>query len=200
MGAMSLYDVWPRDRGRPLTVDDLERLPDDGYRYELVDGVLEVSPAPFTEHDLFAHRLGFLLELQCPEGLAALAPFGLTMAEDHHRIPDVGVVRSEWFERKEHVGQPPLLVVEVASGSTRTKDRTTKKREYAEFGIPSYWIGIPDDDHPSLTAFELRSGAYEQVAFAADGEAFEVEKPFPFTVVPKLLVEPGNAWKGQLPT
>ncbi|WP_020573455.1 Uma2 family endonuclease [Actinopolymorpha alba] len=196
MTVMSLYDVWPRDR--PLTVDDLERLPDDGYRYELVDGVLEVSPAAFPEHDLFAFRLGWLLEFYNPDDLAVAAPLGLTMAEDHHRIPDVGVVRSEWFERREHIGQPPLLVVEVASTSTRKKDRTTKKREYAEFGIPSYWIGIPDDDRPSLTAFELIDGHYEQTAFAAGDEVFKVDRPYPFTVVPRLLTEPGNAWKTNL--
>jgi Uma2 family endonuclease len=51
---------------RPLTVEDLELLPDDGKRYELDDGVLVVSPAPAINHQLVLQRLSELLGPACP--------------------------------------------------------------------------------------------------------------------------------------
>lgn len=199
MVSVTLGDIWPR-RDRPLTVEDLERLQDDGNQYELVDGVLEVTLAPFSNHARFAWRLGVVIGLRCPPGLEVLEPAGVNLAEDHHRIPDLAVVRSDWVDSEPNgfIDQPPLLAVEVASKGTRKRDRTTKKREYAEFGIPSYWLAVPDFDAPSLTAYELRDGRYEQVAFAAGDESFEVTRPFGFSVTPRSLVEPGDRWKADL--
>src|SRR5690242_10914995 len=97
MSVMSLSDVWPRE-DRPLTVEDLLRLPDDGNRYELVGGVLEVSPPPLNPHNRVTHRLQVILEDHLPEGLEVLAGSGVNLANDHHRIPDIIVVRSDWVE------------------------------------------------------------------------------------------------------
>jgi hypothetical protein len=51
---------------RPFTVDDLDEMPDDGRRYELVDGMLFVSAAPGWLHQHAVHRLSVLLDLACP--------------------------------------------------------------------------------------------------------------------------------------
>jgi Uma2 family endonuclease len=64
MGVMRLGRIWPTE-DRPLTVEDLRRLPDDGNRYELVDGVLEVTPAPFVNHERVVSRLQYLLQSRC---------------------------------------------------------------------------------------------------------------------------------------
>jgi Uma2 family endonuclease len=197
MSVMSLSDVWPWE-DRPLTVEDLLRLPDDGNRYELVDGVLEVSPPPLNGHNRVTHRLEFILELHLRPGLEVLAGTGVNLAEDRHRIPDVIVVHSEWVDPASFVENPPLLAVEVATNSTRRRDRTVKKREYEAFGIQSYWIIEPDIAHPSLTAYELKDGRYEQIALVADSEAFKAELPFPVTIIPRLLVGPGTAWRDGL--
>ena len=55
---------------RPLTVDDLARIPDDGRRYELVDGRRDVSPAPSLIHSTVDTRLTYLLISLCPKGSA----------------------------------------------------------------------------------------------------------------------------------
>lgn len=196
MSLMTLNDVWPRE-DRLLTVDDLERLPDDGNRYELVDGVLEVSPAPCGDHERVAARLSALLQMLAPDGFEAPGAQGVNLGEYSCRVPDLTVIRSEWFNPKFQV-QPPLLAVEVASKSTRKLDRTTKKREYETFGIESYWIVIPDFERPSLTAFGLHDGKYEQVASVIGDEEFHATNPFPVTIVPSLLVADGNAWKAGL--
>jgi len=65
--------------GRELTVDDLEAMPDDGHRYELVDGVLIVSPAPIWAHQAAQFALHKLLHAACPAGLRVIgAPAPLT--------------------------------------------------------------------------------------------------------------------------
>jgi Uma2 family endonuclease len=65
MSAVTIAEAWPRP-GEPFTVDDLERMPDDGHRYELIDGMLIVSPAPAMPHQRVAFFLGMLLEEACP--------------------------------------------------------------------------------------------------------------------------------------
>ena len=51
MSAVSIADAWP-SWGEPFTVEDLDRMPDDGRRYELIDGMLIVSPGPRHASDL----------------------------------------------------------------------------------------------------------------------------------------------------
>jgi Uma2 family endonuclease len=191
--------LWPL-HDRPLTVDDLERTPDDGNRYELVDGVLVVTPAPDYNHQLVASRLNFLLMLQCPAGFNAVTPVGVNIRRDHHRIPDVAVVRTaDMTGGKKYPDTPPVLVVEVASPSTAKQDRTSKKDEYAAFGVDAYWLVTPDRRAPSLTAYELRGGIYEPVAVVTGEEVFKTDTPFAFSVVPALLVADDARWAASLP-
>lgn len=198
MSVMTEARLWPTD-GRSLTVDDLERTPEDGNRYELVNGVLVVSPAPDFMHQLVASRLNFLLMLRCPAGFNAVTPLGMTIANDHHRIPDIGVVRTAEMSGKKYADTPPVLAVEVASRSTDKQDRTSKKDEYAAFGITSYWLVTPDRGRPVLTAYELRGDDYEPVAVVSGEDLFRTNKPFEFSVVPALLVADDARWTASLP-
>ena len=68
MDAMTIPDVWS-GQDRALTAADMENMPDDEFRYELDDGVLIVSPAPSTLHQLAMARLTVLLSAACPDGL-----------------------------------------------------------------------------------------------------------------------------------
>lgn len=181
---------------RPLTVDDIDRLPDDGNRYELVDGVLEVTSAPFGPHERAVHRLEWLLEYHCPPGFEIPGRQGIEIELpelSRYRIPDLAVTRSGSFEEKS-LTRPPLLVVEVASASTRRRDQLAKKKEYELFGIQSYWIIVPDFDAPAITAFELDDGAYAEVARVTDEEVFRTRRPFPFSVTPRQLTTASD-WK-----
>ena len=186
-----LDELWP-NQDRPLTVDDLLRLPDDENRYELVDGILEVTPAAKTPHQRVVSRLHTLLDMACPEDFEVLSGPGINLANDLHRVPDVAVIRAapagDGF-----ITQPPVLAIEVASRSTRKRDRTTKKENYAAFGIDLYWIVVPEP--ASLTVYQLNGGRYEQVALVAGDDAFEVEHPYPLTIVPWLLVADGREWR-----
>jgi hypothetical protein len=57
--------------------------------------------------------------------------------------------------------------------------------------VPNVWIIEPDRDHPELTVFELRSGAYEQTAHVIGDQEYRAVVPFPVTIVPSKLVTAG---------
>src|ERR1700684_850290 len=92
MSAVSIADAWP-SWGEPFTVEDLDRMPDDGRRYELIDGMLIVSPAPNMGHQRVIIVLGSLLEQACPENLVVFADIGVRIAENSALEPDVVVAR-----------------------------------------------------------------------------------------------------------
>jgi len=189
MGVMTAPDFWS-GQDRILTVEDMENMPDDEFRYELDDGVLIVSPAPSSLHQLSVARLTVILSAACPAEFVVLPGVGVNITKFQHRIPDVAVVRADSFETF-FQEIPPALVVEVASPRTRLYDRNRKKDVYQSFGIPAYWIFEPYRDRPELTVFELRSGAYEQAAHVTGDEEYRAAIPFPVTIVPSKLVTVG---------
>jgi len=175
--------------GRPFTVDDLEGMPDDGNRYELIDGMLLVTPAPGWEHQEVGLSLFVQLRESCPPDMRALAaPFAVQTAQDSEVQPDVIVARYVDF-RSKNLPVAPLLAVEVLSRSTRLKDLNLKKAHYERIGVQAYWILDPNEPG-SLTAFELDvEGRYQQVAHVEGDEAFATMRPFPLTVVPARLLD-----------
>jgi Uma2 family endonuclease len=189
MDAMTDPYLWS-GQDRMLTVEDMENTPDDEFRYELDDGVLIVSPAPSTLHQLAVARLTVILSAACPAELVVLLGVGVNITEFQHRVPDLAVVRAGSFDTV-FQETPPELIVEVASPRTRLYDRNRKKDVYQGFGISAYWIVEPDRDRPELTLFELRKGSYEQTAHVTGEEEYRAMLPFPVTIAPAQLVTPG---------
>jgi len=174
---------------RPLTVDDLDLLPEDGYKYELDDGVLVVSPPPAINHQLVLHRLSMLLQDACPREYLILPGPGVEMTKFQYRIPDLVVITVDNFDiEAKSLSRPPVLAVEIASPSTAIYDMNRKREVYASFGIASYWIVRPSSQEPRLTAFELRGGSYCEIAEASGSQTFSAARPFPVEVVPAALV------------
>lgn len=172
--------------GRPLTRADLVELPDDdGHRYELIDGVLLVSPGPRHGHQVVVGNLHVLLRGACPPDLQViLAPFAVALAEDTEVQPDLLVAPRSQFTETELPG-PPLLAVEVLSPSTRRVDLLLKRDRLEAAGVPSYWLVDPDE--PAVTVLELQEGRYAQVAHVAGEQACEVSRPFPLALTPARL-------------
>ena len=173
---------------RPLTRVDLEDLPtDDGHRYELIDGVLIVSPGPQLPHQDIVGNLYLLLRAGCPKHLkVVLAPFAVAISDDTELQPDLLVAPREQFTRKELPGAP-LLAIEVLSPSTRRVDQLLKRDRLQQAGCASYWLVDPDE--PSLLALELRDGTYVEVARVSGDEVWQAQIPFPLTLVPNLLLD-----------
>jgi Uma2 family endonuclease len=186
MVAMTTAEPWPA-AGQLFTVDDLDRMPDDGRRYELVDGVLMVSPAPRIPHQFVLGELLVQLHGACPPGLFVVPGPGVRMSDDTELIPDLVVIRQDQLTAR-RVTRPPLLAVEIQSPSTALFDLNTKKAVYERFSIESYWIVVPDADQPELIAFELRDGRYERLAHVTGGRSFRAERPFGVEIIPARLV------------
>lgn len=174
--------------GRPFTVRDLEDFPDDGNRYELIDGVLLVSPSPSYPHQVVVVQLSYLLQTFQPAGLQVLtAPFSVQPSPDTEVQPDVLVSMEDDFTRK-NLPKGPLLAVEVLSPSTAIHDLNTKKALYERLGSASYWVIDPID--LALSVFELdEDGKFQLVAEVKGEAAFEATQPFPVRVVPSELLE-----------
>jgi len=172
----------------PHTVDCLETMPDDGRRFELIDGWLLVSPAPGTSHQAIATALSSQLYQARPPGFVVFsAPYGVRVSTKTEVQPDVLVARREDLTDK-YLSVAPLLAVEVLSPSTASNDVLGKRVTYQRMATPSYWIIDPDG--PRLMVFELdEHGQYELVADVKGDDAFDAERPFPIRIVPSELLE-----------
>jgi Uma2 family endonuclease len=171
---------------RPFTRADLDAMPDDGYRYELLDGMLLVSAAPVPRHQVVSGNLHLLLRAACPAELQVLyAPVDVVLADDTVLEPDLLVAPREQFSAKDLPGAP-LLAIEVLSPSTRRVDRLLKRDRYEEAGCPSYWLVDPAE--PSVVVLELEEGRYVERGRAGGDEWLEVTLPYAMTIVPADLL------------
>lgn len=196
MGVMTATDEHPPLPAGPLTVADLEAFPDDGHRYELIDGALLVTPAPGFSHQMVVGQLFRRLDETAPAELAVLpAPFaihpeaadGRPESEQSTELqPDVLVAEFAAFTPKDLPGAP-LLAVEVLSPSTQLLDRNLKKAAYERMGARHFWLIDPGT--PQLHAYALdETGRYQLVARVAGEEVFRAEQPFPVEIRPADLV------------
>lgn len=182
----SIAEAWPA-AGKPFSVDDLDLMPDDGRRYELLDGALIVSPRPRVPHQEVATELTLRLRAACPPHLRVIPEPAVQLTRSTEFDPDIVVIPQEHV-RDAKLVKPPLLVVEVRSPSTALVDQNRKKTAYEAFGVPSYWIVDPDPDRPELTVFELGSTGYAEVGRAVGARAFRAREPFDVEIVPADLV------------
>lgn len=130
------------------TVDDVELLPDDGSRYEIIDGELYVSKQPDMQHQLVGTRIASLLDLwslQTQLGFVVGTP-GIIFTNDNAVVPDVVWISNERYaaalqaDGKFH--SCPELVIEILSPGleNRRRDRETKRKLYSRRGAEEYWI------------------------------------------------------------
>jgi Uma2 family endonuclease len=187
MVVMSIVEAWP-PAGHLFTVDDLDRMPDDGRRYEILDGVLIVSPRPRVPHQEVAFELAVELRAACPPELRVIPEPAVMLSRYTEFDPDIVVIHQDHIDDT-RLAEPPLLIVEVRSPSTALIDLGRKKAAYEKFGVPSYWIIDPDRDRPELTVFELgQDGEYVQAARVEGPTSFPARKPFEVEIVPARLV------------
>ena len=125
------------------TVDDLEHFPDDGNRYELLDGVLLVTPQAAAVHQVVANRIQVELSvlLQKP-GLAHVVGPGAVVRMPRTQLqPDILVYparfspKTDWRKITEH-----WLAVEILSRSSRVYDREFKRDAYFALGLERVWL------------------------------------------------------------
>lgn len=148
-----------------LTYQDLVATPDDGRRYELVEGELTMSPAPALWHQRLLHRLMMHLLDRAEaagygEGFIAPVDVIFDAAERNTAQPDAFFIRRErrQIATTTVVRGAPDLIVEVLSPSTRAYDLRTKRQLYARFQVPYYW-GV-DPEAQAVQCFTLVGDDY----------------------------------------
>lgn len=142
---------------RRFTVDEVLTWPDDGNRYELVDGVLLVTPAPMPPHQIVALRIAAALRerVRSLSQVHVASPGAILVRPGVKMEPDILVFRSasvpaRWEEVEEH-----WLAVEVWSPSSVVYDRDIKRDAYLQLGVREVWLVAPE----ARTVFVSRPGA-----------------------------------------
>ncbi|MGH9277840.1 MAG: Uma2 family endonuclease [Acidimicrobiales bacterium] len=177
------------DPARPFTYEDLEDLPEDGYRREIIGGSLIVTPAPNARHQLVVAQLLALLHSAKTATIAVLtAPYDWRLPDGGSVQPDLVVVRRDDVDLDGPLpaSARPLLVVEVLSPSNPEQDRAVKKALYEQLGVPAFWLVDPAT--PSIAVFRLHRGRYQLEVTATGNDVLESDWPFPVRVVPGELL------------
>ena len=178
---------------RPLTVAEYAALPEDGeIRYELQEGILVMAPSPITDHQRCLRRLLRELEDQVPDGLEPIPDVDIDLQlvrpaqPGFVRRPDLVVVTCAAIERTRRErgllrASDVVLALEIISPSSRRMDTVVKHGEYADAGIPHYWVVDLDGD-VSLTACHL-AGDFGYASAAPSTGIFTAVNPFPVRLV-----------------
>jgi Uma2 family endonuclease len=175
-------DTWPDF----WTEADLAVLPDDGHRYEIIDGSLIVNPPPTGRHQSIVTNLLAVLRTAAPPGWRVLHDIGVRVPGGNF-IAD-GVALRPGADLDAAWQEPSFLglVIEVASPSTELIDRLVKAPKYAEVRIPAYWRIGRDG---TLTVHEFAGGAeYAPGVEVKPGDSWSATVPFPVTIEPAVLI------------
>jgi Uma2 family endonuclease len=133
---------------RPLTYEDLKGFPDDGHRYELLQGELVVSHTPDGAHQTVLIRLASQLERAVNDskfGTAIMGPFEVRMSEGDVVRPDLfafSLTQYAQYDDEVFVGAPAFMI-EITSPQSVKYDRVRKAALYGESGVLEYWIVEP---------------------------------------------------------
>jgi Uma2 family endonuclease len=127
-----------------VTYEIYAAMPDDGQRYEIVDGSMELmSPGPSSTHQSISGELEFVLKQSCKSDyLIYHAPLDVILSETNVLQPDIMMIHRSRLDivTERGIEGSPDLVVEILSPGSRKKDKVIKMRTYAQHGIHEYWI------------------------------------------------------------
>jgi Uma2 family endonuclease len=175
-------DSWPDF----WTEDDLSALPDDGHRYEIIDGSLIVNPPPTSRHQSVVANLLAVLREAAPPGWRILHEVGIRVPGGNAIADGValrpGIDLDAVWQEAAAIG----LVIEVASDSTQDMDAGSKAIKYARAGIPASWR-VAQDGTVTVDGL-VRSGGYGLVTKVVPGQAWQATVPFPVTIEPEVLI------------
>ncbi len=166
-----------------LTVEDLEAMPDDGHRHELIGGAIVMTPAPGVGHQRASRRLQSRIEAAWPAMEVFDAPVDVDLPGGQRVQPDLVVV--ERGRTGKRLALPVELVVEIVSPGSAVNDRVTKLDVYAAAGIVHYWVV----DLPAGVAvcYALEGDAYRLVA---EGPVIETTQPVAVRIDVAALTDP----------
>jgi len=179
-----------------LTWREYMELPDAGPRYQLINGVLCMSPSPNRYHQVISRNLQYLIMRHLedhPDGELFDAPFDVYISEFDVFQPDLLFVREDrrgLLEKKGLVGAPDW-VVEILSPSTASLDKRDKRDNYARYGVRELWI--IDPELRRIHVYDLPQNPAKPVASYDEGETIT-----PLTI-PGLILSVDRIFKDRSP-
>ncbi|MCB9841137.1 MAG: Uma2 family endonuclease [Phycisphaeraceae bacterium] len=170
----------PQYIGIRCSADEYLALEHDGFRYQLINGVVIMSPRPTPHHQSIL--LAILRQID-PAALslggAVLPEVDLRLAPDLVYSPDVCYVApGREFPRDQALSLVPDMVVEILSPSSRRMDLRTKRTDYERFGVREYWVVEPDERR--VRVFRLSGGVYAEAICEGATAASEAIPGFAF--------------------
>jgi Uma2 family endonuclease len=174
-----------------LTYEDYVTLPDDGRRYEILDGELVVTPAPTTRHQLVSGNLEMILRAHVRAhdlGTILDAPVDVILDQATVVQPDllfVSKAKGHIVEERAVEGAPDL-VVEILSPTTEHRDRGAKMKLYARFGVAHYWL--VDVEAQVVEVRMLADGTYQLVG------TYERQDVLPVAFLGDLAIDMAEVW------
>jgi Uma2 family endonuclease len=178
---------------RPLTYDDLQDMPDDGQRYEIIGGVLLVNPAQRRDHQEVVANLDWILQRflrATGSGRVYTHPVDLYLGRHDIVQPDLVVIQNARlgiYRPDGIIDAPPDIVVEILSPSTLGIDLVRKMALYARSGLPEYWVADPE--RRILVINRLQGEDYIAVEPDPDGW---IASP----TLPELRIDPSEVFSG----
>ena len=178
-----------------MSIADWEAMPDDGNRYEIIEGELFVSCSPGLTHQIVLGNLIFLIRtyLEANNAGVVVSTPGLILSDFSGVIPDLVFFRPEKKAKiisGERLKGPPDLLIEILSpgAGNERRDRVAKLELYATHGVPEYWIVNPSKH--ALEVFRLKGDSYElEQSLAADDELSSSEIPGFVCKVSKIFAQ-----------
>ena len=175
-----------------MTYEDYVALPDDGNRYEVIEGELCLVPAPNRKHQIVILNIAveFRNFLRSRElGHVYIAPFDVVLSSVNVLQPDVLYVSNNRLDILSDAGASgaPDLAVEVLSPSTRSRDEITKLRLYEDFGVDEYWIVDPERER--VRVFRRAGKKLDRVAELSRGETVTTPLLAGFGIVVEMMFE-----------
>ncbi len=158
--------------GLKMTAEEYLQLPDDGHRYELIEGVLYMAPSPLLLHQKVSLELTLLLADFVKEhhlGELYNAPLDVHLSPEDIYQPDIIFVSKENAAiLQDWIRGAPDLVVEILSSGTARRDLGPKKKNYARYGVREYWVVDPAEQR--FEFYILEKGAF--VIAKLEGEVY----------------------------
>jgi len=170
-----------RVKEQAVTYETYAELPDDGRRYEVIDGSLELmSPGPSPTHQSVSGELQFLLRTSCNSDYKIFgAPLDVILSDTDVLQPDILMVHRSRLQivTNRGVEGPPDLIAEIVSPSSRKRDKVVKMRTYARYGVPEYWIVDPETR--TLEQYRREDGGFYELCDLFEGDDAVVPDRFP---------------------
>jgi Uma2 family endonuclease len=173
--------MFPQHPGE-WTLDEVLALPEDqGYRLELIDGLIIISPSPTSGHQRALQRLQVAFGRATPPEFESLPGVDVVLNRQRLLIPDLIVTTVPGLDAVYCEGSDVLLAAEIISPWSRTYDHALKRQLHAEAGVPFFLVVDPTTDPGSAISYELWGNEYRESVRNED-DCFRMARPFPVIV------------------